>query len=294
MSRGLVLDEEQAQELDAVGFQRATPAPTPTAAFARRRALTHYGCSPVFDIDVRDRQVLPPDQLVIRRGDLVEFAGVSVAADISDGEHDAPGFDPNRDSREVPQGVTNTVRVPQKTKQPGDCAEEMRYAYGDANPWGFQVFDALTGYKEQYGSDAAFEVFRSVLPRRMNLPDMVAHLEGLELDDPTAISVRDQLLTGCGEAANFSREVLDGSAQEIADRRAGSQGKAKYDRRDQKLAAALGEELPDAKQIQVPVGTDPAVIQMLLDKAEENGRLKATIEQQAKAKAPKVKAEASA
>jgi hypothetical protein len=295
MSAAMIYTEEQAAELDAVGFQRSSPPQTLSSEYERRRSLTHYGCSPAFDIDVRDRKVLPPEQGVIRRCDLVQFAGVPVAAEVGGAEASPPDVEMGTDGKPLPglyRGPAGGARVPQKTKQPGDCAEEMRYAYGDANPWGFQVFDALTGLDP----DEAFGVFRSVLPRKMTLPDLVAHLEGLgELDDGRAESVRAQLLTGSLEAAEYSRSTLDGSAQEIADRRAGSHGKAKYDKRDEKLAAALGEQLPQVKPLPAnppapPPGLDAAALDALLKTAEENGRLKAELAAKGRAKAVKTDA----
>lgn len=300
MSKESVLSEEDEQ--DATGFQRSTSPLRPARA---RRSETHYGCSPAFDIDVRDRKVLPPDQLVIRKGDLIEFVPVSVAAETEGGESAPPDVEMDAQGKPVPgvyRSSPTAVRVPQTTKQPGDCADEMRWAYADANPWGFQVFDVLTGLDPE----DAFKVFKSVMPRRMNIPEAIAHLESLEITedfyrDADAEVVRQQLLSGFADAALYSRTVLEGSQQEIADRNAGSKGKAQYDARDRKVSAALGEVLPNPRAsapppVNVPAGTDPAVIKMMMEQAEEVGRLKATIEQQqaAKQRAPKVRAEAQA
>jgi hypothetical protein len=286
MADALILDDSQAEELDAVGFQRSSPPRTLSSEYERRRGLTHYGCSPAFDIDVRERKVLPPDQGKIGRCNLVQFVRVLVAAETGGGEQSPPDVEMDASGNPMPgryRGPGDSKPVPQKFKEPGDCAEEMRWAYGDANPWGFQVFDRLTGLDP----DEAFSVFRSVLPRRMTLPEMVAHLEGLgELDNEQAESVRAQLLVGCGDAATFSRETLEGSIQERADRMAGSQGKAKFDGRDRKLAAALGVQLPNDSALTPPVaptqtpqqpGLDPAALEVMLKTAEENGRLKAEL-----------------
>jgi hypothetical protein len=296
MPEALIIDDEQAQELDEVGFQRATPQRNETAQEEIDKHLPRYGCSPAFDIDVRDRYVLPAEQeQTIHACSLVQFIDLPLRTAAEDGDAAAPAYEPNAFDR--PQGLGSSPRFVRKTKFARDCAMEMLFAYGDTNPWGFRVFSALTGLEP----DEAYATFKQVLPRKMNLAQMIAHLESLEIDesffrDADAMSVRDQLLAGCREAEAFAIEVREGSADEVAKAKSGGNGKSRFDKRDQKVSQALGLPLPEVSPvpvIQMPTqqgGVDAETLRLMLQQAEENGRLKATLAEREQAKQPKARA----
>jgi hypothetical protein len=238
--------EEEIEEKDSVQFQRSEV--SETMEEDRDALLPHYGCSPFMDIDVRDRIVLPSDQLIIQRCALVEFTNLPIRSLSGSDENSAPGVSVSGNRAHSIAGVEGSANYTRTTKSARACAAEMLFAYRHNNPWGFQVFDVLTGRED------AFEIFRSVLPRRMNAAAMYKHLNSLDVDGVAAI-VRNQLITAYEEFSQFGEEIIAGSAQEIGDRKAGGKGKARYDRRDDKIALALGAPLPainPVPQIQMP------------------------------------------
>jgi hypothetical protein len=252
--------EEEVQ--DAVTFQRSTP--DESTEEDRSALLPHYGCSPFMDIDVRDRKVLPSTQLEIKRCALVEFVNIPLRIVSGSDENDAPGVAVSGNRARGLSGVEGNASYVQRTKSARACAAEMIFAYRHNNPWGFQVFEVLTGKED------AFEMFRSVLPRRMDAGQMYEHLQSLDglLSGP-AETVRLQLISACVEFSEFAHETITASVQERTDRHAGGKGKARYDKRDEKLANALGEKLPEinptpvvhmpAQPVQQPVDLTPLV-----------------------------------
>jgi hypothetical protein len=243
--------EQDIEETDrnAVVFQRSTP--DESMEEDRSSLLPHYGCSPFMDISVRDRYVLPADQLEIKKCALVEFVNLPVRSVVGSDENNAPGVSVSGNRARGLTGVEGSANYVQKTKSARACAAETAFAYRHNNAWGFQVFEVLTGRPD------VFDIFRSVLPRRMNANEMYEHL--LSLDGQftgPAEAVRRQLITACEEFGGFGRDVLTASAQEVSDRKAGGKGKARYDKRDEKIAAGLGEPLPELSPtpvIQMPV-----------------------------------------
>jgi hypothetical protein len=261
----------------------------------------HYGCSPVFNINIAGRNVLK-GVIEIKAGALVEFNNLEEHTALEPGE--------STENKRVAETPSGEYAVSQKTARA--CAEEMRHAYNATNPWGFQVFDCLTGREHR---ELKRQLFKLVFPRPLPLPQLIDDLEinasvrVLEAQFPDvsingltpeecAEEVRRQLLTGAREAQFFSQETLEGSAQEIADRQAGAHGKARYDRRDYKLAGALGVTLKQpiaaeqAKPAPAPQqGIDPAFVMGLVEKV---GHLTATVEQmqaEKQKKQPKAKPE---
>lgn len=260
-----VLKEEQ----DEVTFQRSQ---VEDEVEDQSALLPHYGCSPFMDIDVRDRTVLPPDQLVIQRCALVEFTNIPYKVVPNSDEASAPGVAVEGNRATSVGGLAGSAAYARRTKSARACAEEMIFAYQYNNPWGFQVFTSLTGRND------AFEIFRSVLPRKMTAREMYDHLISLgELTGPRE-QVRRQLVTACEEFIPFVEETLSASAQEIADRKAGGKGKARFDKRDEKLSLVSGDPLPDVQPkpvIQMPaqptVDLSP-IAEIFKAQAEENQR----------------------
>lgn len=271
------------------------PAATRSADY-QQKSKTHYGCSPAFDISLAGRNVGTHFNGMIRKCALAAFRNTEERVNLAKGDEAPPAA--------LSVGSDPGGRYYMTEKTAYDCATEIRFAYNNTNSWGFVIFDDLTGLS----FEAARRIFQTVLPRPMNLPQMADHLSTQAVFDVQEIgdtraegiaeSVRATLLRGVGEAMAFCRETLDASAQEVSERRSGGHGKAKFDRRDELLAAALGETLPNitAMPQQQPAPT-PIIVQadtsskddIIERQSQQIDRLMTSVEQLFAAKTPKQK-----
>lgn len=240
----------------------------------RNLSAVRWGMSPAFPINVRDRIVLPDGVTRIEPMTLIPFRNIE--RKLLKG--DDTGARPSEGGVGVQVGGEAQYNVDEKTAYA--CAEEIRFAYANNNPWGFTVFNALTGIED---IKVVGGILKAVLPRAMPLPEMIEYLQMVspaniaETEWPdgeltrlgerpmtcaaVADSVREQLLEGALQAQMFAETTLEETDEEIHQKAGGGKGKARADARDKMLAEALSRAVPIARPqaLQPTVATAPAV-----------------------------------
>lgn len=238
----------------------------------RNLSAVRWGMSPAFPIKVRDRLVLPDGVTQIEPMTLIPFRNR---------EHkllkgDDTGARPSDPGVGVQAGGEAQYEIHEKTAYA--CAEEIRFAYANNNPWGFTVFNALTGIEKK---EVVEGILKAVLPRRMPLPEMIEYLQidaAVNIEETewpsgeltrlgetpmtcraVAHSVREQLLEGAMQAQTFAEITLEETDEEIHQKAGGGKGKARADDRDKMLAKALKRDVPMARPTQPTVAAAPAV-----------------------------------
>jgi hypothetical protein len=287
----------------------------------RNLSATRWGMSPAFDINISDRIVLPDGVRVIKRMAMTPFRNREYKVLRGD---DTGGMPSNPS---VGFGAPSDAQLEVHEKTAYACAEEIRHAYSNNNPWGFTIFNALTGLDAKVVSG----ILRAVLPKPLPLPEMIEYLQAVspiniaETEWPQgelaringqsmscadlAESVRAQLLEGAGQAQDFASITLDETDEEIHQKASGGKGKARADGRDRMLAESLNRSVPTVRpKDQTPVAPVAPTINPQLETAlaiflereankgedtrvaqleETVNRLTATIEQLAKPKGKK-------
>lgn len=245
----------------------------------RNLSAVRWGMSPAFDIKVQDRIVLPNGVTHIKRMALVPFRNIEYKVLRGDDTGGMPS------SPEVGFGAPSDAQLEVHEKTAFACAEEIRHAYSNNNPWGFTVFNTLTGLE----SKVVAGILRAVLPNPMPLPEMIEYLQTVspiniaETDWPAgelarlngeslscagvAESVRAQLLEGAGQAYAFADSTYEDSDAEIHERANGGKGKGRADARDKMVAEALSRPVPVVRPKDTPVQAVPPTINPQLEAA---------------------------
>lgn len=246
----------------------------------RNLSATRWGMSPAFDIKISDRIVLPDGVQVIKRMTMTPFRNREYRVLRGDDTGSMPS------NPEVGFGAPSDVQLEVHEKTAYACAEEIRHAYANNNPWGFTVFNALTGLDAKIVAG----ILKAVLPRPMPLPEMLEYLEAVspiniaETKWPegelarlngqsmscadVAESVRAQLLEGAGQAYTFADSTYEDTDGEIHEKANGGKGRARADGRDKKVAEALSRPVPTVRpKDQAPVQAQAPAINPQLEAA---------------------------
>jgi hypothetical protein len=256
-----------------------------------------WGWSPGLDLDCADRKVgwWPQGDGKLRayipRCALVPFRTITV-------------LDENPQRRDTPEamytGAIGQMRqLAWQKKSAKNCAEELRIAYQQDTPVGFQVFDApwVAEKKDKKGHvletvrgrgfvgrerDEAFELYKLVLPYVLTPPDILLYLTtqseeevkgaGLPPEvEAATLAVMRQMVDGTRQFVAYGEGVLDLSRREIGERPGTGKGKPVFDRLDKRLAELLGQSLDAPKAVvqQLPAVQDPALAEALKMIAEK-------------------------
>lgn len=242
--------------------------------------------NPAAKINVRDRVTgneIDADGNVhartfIKPGVLVPFRNVTYNVPRPKDQPPAPGSKPEQQ------------RLLTVTKYASEIADEIAFAYADT---GATVIESLTGIEDE---GLVRSIYRLCMGTQLKvatdpalpgekIPVVPAMVEYLSFTAPTNIerafegknskedrelratieATRSELLASCNAAiAGWARFTVEESKQSIADRSGGHPGKAKFDVRDHRVFAALGETIPT--NIQPTNPTLEKAVEILLNK----------------------------
>lgn len=239
--------------------------------------------NPAAKINVRDRVVgneIDPDGNVRAR----TFIPAGSLTPISNVNFNAPR---PKDQPPPPGSTPQEQRLVAAVKYASEIADELAFAYADT---GATVIDALTGVEDD---QLVRSIFRLCMGPRIKIatdpmlpgeqiPVIPAMLEYLSNEAPASIEkafegkndpkfkaqvedVRSQLVASCNAAlTGWAKFTVEESKQSVADRTGGHPGKAKFDPRDRRAFAALGESIPT--EIQPTSPTLEKAVELLLAK----------------------------
>ena len=250
-----------------------------------------YAWSPGQDIDCSDRAV---GHTRIERCKLYPFRTIRTL-----------GPDPGRPmtmANMYEGGMGEQVHLVWRPKSARACAEELRYAYAETNPVGFTVFDAPWAAKVKRAKslpeeevrgfglvgmdrDAAFEIYRTILPYVLTPPDILLYLQteseeaiaGADFPpdiEAMAKSIRRQMLDSTAQVAREYAMGIDMSERELGERPGTGKGKPVFDDYDRHRAAMMGRALGAQRAVVAPapqITSDPAIARVLEMLVAERG-----------------------
>lgn len=290
------------------------------------RSLVRWFFNPAAKIDVRDRIV--GDEIVNGQSVAMSYIKAGTLVPFRNKTHNVPR---PKDQPPPPGTKPDQQRLLAQTKYAKDIADELAFAYADT---GSLIIESLTGVEDE---GLVRSIFRLCMGTQIKVatdpmlpgekvPVIPAMLEELndkapdrierafsDKDDPKlrrrVEETRRLLIAACDAAyAGWARATTEESKQSIADRIGGNAGKAKFDRRDRRAFAALGETIPTdiqptnttlekavellmKKELQPPA-EDPRIAQLERAIAEQKEMIENLVRQPAEKKTERVSADA--
>ena len=246
------------------------------------RSARRWFFNPAARIDVRDR--VTGNEIVDGEIAARSFIKAGTLTSIQNTTFNSPR---PKDQPPPPGSKPEHQRLVAHTKYARDIADELAYAYADT---GAITIESLTGIEDEQLVRSIFRLCVGpqikvatdpMLPGE-KVPVLPAMLGQLNVEAPARIErafegkndpkfrqiveeTRRLLVASCEMAhAGWARALTEESKQSIADRAGGHPGKAKFDRRDRRAFAALGESIPT--DIQPTSPTLEKAVELLLKK----------------------------